>query len=64
MLLPLAPRCRSGCSGELFVSVVAYQPGRPNSNDDLRRDLASALTDFSLTATTGWLCAEPVAGAR
>jgi hypothetical protein len=39
---------------QVFISVLAYQPGRPNSNDDLRRDLSSALSDFSLTATTGW----------
>ncbi len=39
---------------QVFVSVVAYQPGRPNSNDDLRRDLSSTLSDFSLNATTGW----------
>jgi len=42
--------------GRVFVSVLAYQPGRPNSNDDLRRDLSGALRDFSLTATTGWPC--------
>jgi len=48
---------------QVFVSVLAYQPGRPNSNDDLRRDLSSALRDFSLTATTGWGCPEPVGGA-
>ena len=42
--------------GRVFVSVLAYQPGRPNSNDDLRRDLSGALSDFSLTATTGWPC--------
>jgi diacylglycerol O-acyltransferase len=50
--------------GRIFVSVLAYQPGRPNSNDDLRRDLSGALSDFSLSTTTGWGCAEPVAGAR
>ncbi len=37
--------------GQVFVSVLAYQPGRPNSNDDLRQDLSSTLSDFSLTAT-------------
>ena len=46
--------------GQVFVSVFAYQPGRSNSNDDLRRDLSSALSEFSLTATTGWGCPEPV----
>jgi hypothetical protein len=49
--------------GRVFVSVVAYQPGRPNSNDDLRRDLSNALSDFSLTATTGWGYPESVSGA-
>lgn len=39
---------------QVFVSVLAYQPGRPNSDDDLRRDLLSALRDFSLTASRGW----------
>jgi hypothetical protein len=50
--------------GRIFVSVLAYQPGRPNSNDGLRRDLWSAINDFSLTATTGWPCPEPVTGAQ
>jgi hypothetical protein len=45
---------------QVFVSVLAYQPDRPNSNDDLWQDLSSALSDFSLTATTGWGCPEPV----
>jgi hypothetical protein len=50
--------------GHVFVSVVAYQPGRPNSNDDLRRVLSSVLSDFSLTATTDWSCPVAVSGAR
>jgi hypothetical protein len=50
--------------GRVFVSVLAYQPGRPNSNDGLRQDLLSAVNDFSLTATTGWPCPEPVTGSR
>ncbi|HWY00118.1 MAG TPA: hypothetical protein VNY55_09640, partial [Mycobacterium sp.] len=50
--------------GRVFVSVLAYQPGRPNSKDDLRRDLLSAINDFSLAATTGWPCPEPVTGAQ
>lgn len=37
--------------GQVFVSVIAYQPGHPNSNDSLRQDLSSALNDFSLTGT-------------
>ena len=48
--------------GRVFVSVLAYQPGRPNSNDDLRQHLSSALAEFWLTATPGWPCTEPVAG--
>jgi hypothetical protein len=42
--------------GRVFVSVLAYQPGRSNSNDDLRRRLSGVLGDFSLTAMTGWPC--------
>ena len=44
--------------GQVFVSVLAYQPDRPNSNDDLQQRLSSVLSDFSLTATTGWGCPE------
>lgn len=33
----------------VFVSVTAYQPGRPNSNDGLRQELSDALGEFSLT---------------
>jgi hypothetical protein len=36
--------------------VLAYQPGRPNSNDQLWQDLSSVLGDFSLAATAGWDC--------
>jgi hypothetical protein len=50
--------------GRVFVSVLAYQPGRSNSNDELRSDLSSVLSDFSLTATTGWSLSASVAGAR
>jgi hypothetical protein len=49
--------------GRVFVSVVAYQPDRPNSNDQLQQRLSSVLSEFSLTATIGWPCNEPV-GAR
>jgi hypothetical protein len=49
---------------QVFVSVLAYQPGHPNSQDDVRRELSSALRDFSLSATTGWGCPEPVGGAQ
>ncbi|MGO9353662.1 MAG: hypothetical protein ACLP3C_23560 [Mycobacterium sp.] len=48
---------------QVFVSVLAYEPDRPNSNDDLWRDLSSSLSDFSLTATTGWPSPVSVAGA-
>jgi hypothetical protein len=44
-----------------FVSVLGYQPGRPNTNDDLRRELEDALADFALTPVPGWECANPVA---
>jgi len=50
--------------GRVFVSVLAYQPGRPNSNDGLRQDLSSILSDFSLTAMTGLPRPVSVAGAR
>jgi hypothetical protein len=49
---------------QVFVSVLAHQPDRPNSNDDLWRDLSSSLSDFSLTAATGWPCPVSVAGTR
>ncbi|GBE68204.1 hypothetical protein MFM001_46660 [Mycobacterium sp. MFM001] len=38
-------------NGIVFVWVLAYQEGRPNSNDGLLEDLSSALNDFSLTGT-------------
>ena len=50
--------------GQAFVSIYAYQPGRRNTNDELRQELSSALSDFSLTATTGWGCPKPVGAAR
>jgi len=49
---------------QVFVSVLGYQPGRPNSNDGLRRDLSRALSDFSLTPAPGWGCPTPVDAAR
>ena len=48
--------------GQVFVSIVAYQPS--NSNDDLQQLISSTLNDFSLTGTMGWRCPEPVTGAR
>jgi hypothetical protein len=49
---------------QIFVSVVAYQPHRRNSNDELQRHVSSVLREFSLTATTGWPCNEPMAAAQ
>ncbi|MCV7103609.1 hypothetical protein H7I01_25380 [Mycobacterium palustre] len=48
-------------NGEVFVSVVAYQPGRKPSNGTLRQALSGALNDLSLNATIGWPCREPAA---
>jgi hypothetical protein len=47
---------------QVVVSVLAYQPDRPNSNDDLQQRVSSVLSEFSLTATTGWPCNEAVGG--
>jgi hypothetical protein len=41
-------------NGRVFVSALAYQPGRNNSDDQLRQDLSSVLRDFSITASTDW----------
>jgi hypothetical protein len=41
-------------NGQVFVSVQAYQPGRPNSNDLLRQAFSSVLDEFSLNALDGW----------
>jgi hypothetical protein len=49
---------------QVFISVLAYQPGRLCSNDDLRQHVSSALKDFSLTATTGWSAVSQPATAR
>jgi hypothetical protein len=51
-------------AGQVFVSVVAYQPGRPNSNDDLQQHVSSVLSEFSLTSTIGCPCPEPVSGSQ
>jgi hypothetical protein len=50
--------------GQVFVAVVAYQPDRLNSNDDLQQRISSVLSEFSLTATIGWPCPEPVSGTQ
>ncbi|OBK43128.1 hypothetical protein [Mycobacterium sp. 1081908.1] len=41
-------------NGQVFVSVQAYQPGRPNSKDLLRQTLSSVLDEFSLHTIDGW----------
>ncbi|WP_163713274.1 hypothetical protein [Mycobacterium timonense] len=46
--------------GRVFISVLAYELGRTNSNEVLREALSQTLNDFSLTATTGWETACPV----
>jgi hypothetical protein len=38
-------------NGQVFVSVVAYQPGRANTYDDVRSELSNALSEFALAAT-------------
>jgi hypothetical protein len=50
--------------GRVFVSVVAYHSDRPDSNDELQQRVSRVLSDFSLTATAGWPCNEPVAVAN
>jgi hypothetical protein len=40
--------------GQVFISVLSYELDRPNSNDELRQRISSALNDFSLTPTAGW----------
>jgi hypothetical protein len=37
--------------GLVFITVASYHPDRPSSNDVLRQDLLSAVSDFSLTGT-------------
>ncbi|WP_374025953.1 wax ester/triacylglycerol synthase domain-containing protein [Mycobacterium sp. HNNTM2301] len=49
---------------QVFISVLAYQPGRLTSNEDLRQHVSGALNDFSLTATTGWSAMSQPADAR
>jgi hypothetical protein len=45
--------------GRVFISVLAYQPDRLESKDELRQILSGALDDFSLSADIGWTCTEP-----
>jgi diacylglycerol O-acyltransferase len=43
--------------GQVFLSVLAYELGRPNTNQGLQQLISHALGDFSLTAATGWQAA-------
>ena len=47
---------------QVVVSVAAYQPDGPNSNDTLQQRVSSVLREFSLTATMGWPCPERISG--
>ena len=40
--------------GQIFISVLAYQPDGVNSTDQLHQHLSESLGDFALTAGTGW----------
>jgi diacylglycerol O-acyltransferase / wax synthase len=51
-------------NGRVFVSVLAYQPGRLTSNDELRQVLSNIMDDFSLTATIGWPTRQPAGKVR
>ncbi len=50
-------------NGKVFVTVIAYQPGGTNSYEALQHDLSGTLSDFYLTATTGWGRSELVGAA-
>ncbi|OBJ26303.1 hypothetical protein A5621_03495 [Mycobacterium colombiense] len=50
--------------GRVFVSVVAFEEGRPNSNAVLWQHISSVLSDFSLTAAIGWPCPKPARAQR
>ncbi|MCV7303118.1 hypothetical protein H7J93_26185 [Mycobacterium barrassiae] len=41
-------------NGQVFVSVLAYDPARPRTNEQLREAIFSTLAEFSLTATVQW----------
>ncbi|OMC52126.1 hypothetical protein A5745_02225 [Mycobacterium sp. IS-2888] len=45
--------------GRVFVSALAYQPNRMNSNEGLRQDISCVLRDFSLSATSDWTATSP-----
>jgi hypothetical protein len=48
-------------NGKVGISVLSYQPGRPNSDAELRQTLSSTLAAFSLNATMEWKSSELVA---
>lgn len=50
--------------GRVFVSLLAYELGRHNSDVELRQHISDALSAFSLTATTGWAQRVPGVSAR
>jgi hypothetical protein len=64
MLAGLLSLLSGRAHGRVFISVLAYQPGRLNSNENLQQHISSALSEFSLTATIGWPCLEPVSGTQ
>jgi hypothetical protein len=37
-------------NGQVFISIVAYLPGRPNTYEGVQSDLSNALRDFALTS--------------
>ena len=37
-------------NGQVFISIVAYLPGRPNTYEGVQSDLSNALSDFALTS--------------
>ena len=39
---------------QVFISVLAYQPGGTNTKDELQEHLSNTLCDFALSAATGW----------
>ena len=41
-------------NGEVFLVFLSYQPGRNNSDHELRQTVSELLADFSLTWSTPW----------
>jgi diacylglycerol O-acyltransferase len=48
-------------NGKVGISVLSYQPGRPNSDAELRQILSSTFAAFSLNATMQWEASELLA---